>query len=220
MRVIASSTRTLSARTSGPGAGGSRIVTDGDARFDTDVGGMSWFHIRIDDSEDWREATTTRPEGLRRDGQRRPIFEVMESRIMPRCVQHDRAWTLPYTSFLEGRTGHTDRPVKFGTITPRTHRHVNRQRQLFSQEPLLRDLSTAMRKNCSSWAQAVRASFDGRAQHSPIGIQRGSGTQFPVEFFVEWFNQTVRPAKPDGGLVPTCWGKPGQQRPLCDQSVL
>jgi 5-methyltetrahydropteroyltriglutamate--homocysteine methyltransferase len=46
-----------------------------------------------------------------------------------------------------------------------------------------------------------------------IGIQRGGGIQFPVEFFVELFNQTVAGLRNVTEVwCHTCWGNPAQQR--------
>src|SRR5678816_4804215 len=46
------------------------------------------------------------------------LFEVMESRVMPRCVDAIARGPLHYTATWKLAQGLTTRPVKFGTITP------------------------------------------------------------------------------------------------------
>jgi 5-methyltetrahydropteroyltriglutamate--homocysteine methyltransferase len=64
------------------------IVTDGDARFDNDVGGMSWFQYparRFKGLAGGDYYRTRKAYGGTAKGD--IIFEVMESRVMPRCVE-------------------------------------------------------------------------------------------------------------------------------------
>jgi 5-methyltetrahydropteroyltriglutamate--homocysteine methyltransferase len=95
------------------------IVTDGDARFDTDVGGMSWFQYpakRFKGLAGGDYYRTRKGYGGAAKGD--IIFEVMESRVMPRCVGKIERGPLQYTSLWKVAQGMTARPVKFGTITP------------------------------------------------------------------------------------------------------
>src|SRR5712691_2186281 len=114
------------------------IVTDGDARFDTDVGGMSWFQYParrfkgLAGAEYYRAAR-----GYGGTGKGDIIFEVMESRVMPRCVGKIERGPLHYPYLWKLAQGLTARPVKFGTITPELiatsvgNDHYADQRDLF-----------------------------------------------------------------------------------------
>ena len=64
------------------------IVTDGDARFDNDVGGMSWVQYparRLDGLAGGDYARMKKGYGGTRKGD--ILFEVMESRVMPRALR-------------------------------------------------------------------------------------------------------------------------------------
>ena len=68
------------------------IVTDGDARFDSDVGGMSWFQYparRLKGLGGGDYHRTKKGYGGTRKGD--IIFEVMESRVMPRASARSSA---------------------------------------------------------------------------------------------------------------------------------
>src|SRR4026207_1164947 len=77
------------------------IVTDGDARLDTDVGGMSWFQYPARRFKGLSGGDYQRVrKGYGGTGKGDILFEVMESRVMPRCVgrigrgppQHTAGW--------------------------------------------------------------------------------------------------------------------------------
>src|SRR5262245_18960314 len=90
------------------------IVTDGDARFDSDVGGMSWFQYparRFKGLGGGDYARVRKGYGGTAKGD--IIFEVMESRVMPRCVDRIERGPLQYTSLWKVAQGMTGRPVKF-----------------------------------------------------------------------------------------------------------
>jgi 5-methyltetrahydropteroyltriglutamate--homocysteine methyltransferase len=191
------------------------IVTDGDARFDTDVGGMSWFQYparRFKGLAGGDYFKTRKGYGGTAKGDL--IFEVMESRIMPRCVDKIERGPLHYTALWKIAQGMTGRPVKFGTITPELIGTSIGNDYYSSQEELLDDISKAMREELLELAQAGCAIIQMEEPNIHlIGIQRGSGPQFPVEFFVELFNRTVRGLRNLTEVwCHTCWGNPSQQR--------
>ncbi|HEU4619277.1 MAG TPA: hypothetical protein VFV10_14655, partial [Gammaproteobacteria bacterium] len=95
------------------------IVTDGDARFDNDVGGMSWLQYPARRFKglgggDYYKAR----KGYRGAEKGDIIFEIMESRVMPRCVGKVERGPLQYTELWRMAQQLTARPVKFGTATP------------------------------------------------------------------------------------------------------
>src|SRR5688572_10351188 len=74
------------------------IVTDGDARFDSDVGGMSWFRYpaqRLKGLAGSDYYRMRRGYGAEKGDL---LFEVMESRVMPRCVGKVERGPLHYTT--------------------------------------------------------------------------------------------------------------------------
>jgi len=192
------------------------IVTDGDARFDTDVGGMSWFQYPARRFKGLAGADYHRTKkGYGGTGKGDVIFEVMESRVMPRCVGKIERGPLHYSSLWKVAQGMTGRPVKFGTITPELIGVSVGNDHYRSQEELFHDISAAMREELVELAQAGCAIIQLEEPNIHlIGIQRGASTgQFGVEFFVEIFNNTVRGLRDQTEVwCHTCWGNPAQQR--------
>ena len=192
------------------------IVTDGDARLDADVGGMSWFQYpaRRFNGVSGSDYYKTR-KGYGGTAKGDIIFEVMESRVMPRCVGTISRGPLHYTATWKLTQGLTARPVKFGTITPELIGTSIGNDHYANQEELLHDISSAMRDELH---EVARAGCSVIQMEEPnihlIGVQRGgTGGTLPVEFFVKIFNNTVRGLRDLTEVwCHTCWGNPAQQR--------
>jgi len=191
------------------------IVTDGDARFDRDVGGMSWFQYpaRRFKGLAGGDYYKTR-KGYGGTGKGDIIFEVMESRVMPRCVGKIERGPLQYTYLWKLAQGLTARPLKFGTITPELIGTSIGNEYYARQEELLCDISAAMRDELLDLARAgCRVIQMEEPNIHLVGIQRGGGAQFDAEFFVGMFNRTVSGLRDLTEVwCHTCWGNPAQQR--------
>ena len=191
------------------------IVTDGDARFDTDVGGMSWFQYPARRFKGLSGGDYHRVrKGYGGTSKGDIIFEVMESRVMPRCVEKIERGPLQYVSLWKVAQGMTDRPVKFGTITPELIGTSVGNDYYPNQEALIRDVSAAMREELLELAGAGCAIIQMEEPNIHlVGIQRGGGPQLGVDFFVEVFNNTVKGLRALTEVwAHTCWGNPAQQR--------
>src|SRR5437016_5472216 len=165
------------------------IVTDGDARFDTDVGGMSWFQYPARrfkglSGGDYHKVR----KGYGGTSKGDIIFEVMESRVMPRCVDRIERGPLQYSSLWKVAQGMTTRPVKFGTITPELIGTSVGNDFYADQQSLIRDLSDAMREELLELARAGCAIVQMEEPNIHlVSMQRGGGPQLGVDFFVEIF---------------------------------
>jgi 5-methyltetrahydropteroyltriglutamate--homocysteine methyltransferase len=191
------------------------IVTDGDARFDNDVGGMSWLQYPARRFKglaggDYYQARKGYGGAVKGD----IIFEVMESRVMPRCVGKIERGPLQYADLWRVAQGMTSRPVKFGTATPELVGTSIRNDHYASQEELLQDLSDAMREELVELARAGCAVIQLEEPNIHlVSIRRGGGGQLGAEFFVDVFNRTVRGLRDSTEVwCHTCWGNPAQQR--------
>ncbi len=143
------------------------------------------------------------------------LFEVMESRVMPRCVDAIARGPLHYTATWKLAQGLTTRPVKFGTITPELIGTSIGNDHYANQEDLLEDISNAMREELRELAGAGCPVIQMEEPNIHlIGIQRGgTGTGLGVDFFVKIFNNTVRGLRDTTEVwCHTCWGNPAQQR--------
>jgi len=190
------------------------IVTDGDARFDADVGGMSWFLYAARRFEGMAGADYYRS-GEGYSAQKGDIiFEVMESRVMPRCVGRIGRGPLQYATLWKVAQGLTERPVKFGTITPELIGTAVANDHYEGQDTLLQDLSAAMREELLELADAGCAAVQMEEPNIHlIGIRRGGAAQLDVDFFVDLFNRTVKGLRDRTEVwCHTCWGNPAQQR--------
>ncbi len=192
------------------------IVTDGDCRFDTDVGGMSWFlyparRFKGMGGADYYKVR----QGYGGTTKGDIIFEVFESRVMPRCVGKIGRGPLHYTYLWKIAQGMTDRPVKFGTITPELIGMSVGNDHYASHKELLLDLARAMNEELTELARAGCAIIQMEEPNIHLAsLQRhGETGQFGLDVFVEVFNQAVRGLR---GLTEvwchTCWGNPAQQR--------
>lgn len=192
------------------------IVTDGDARFDTDVGGMSWFQyparrFRGLAGADYYKARKGYGGATKGD----VLFEVMESRVMPRCVSKIERGPLHYLYLWKLAQGLTTRPVKFGTITPELIGTTVGNEHYPSYKELLNDLSDAMREELTELARAGCAIIQMEEPNIHLaGVRRhGDVGQLDVDFFVDIFNRTVRGLRDLTEVwCHTCWGNPAQQR--------
>ena len=189
------------------------IVTDGDARFDPDVGGVSWFLYParrlagLAGSDYGRAGYGTAKGDI--------LFETMESRVMPRCVGKIGRGELQYTDLWKTAQELTARPVKFGTITPEVLGVSIGDDHYGSHEQLVRDLSDAMREELTELARAgCRAiQLEEPNIHLMTVKRKGGVAELGVDFFVDAFNNTVRGLRDLTEVwCHTCWGNAAQQR--------
>jgi 5-methyltetrahydropteroyltriglutamate--homocysteine methyltransferase len=191
------------------------IVTDGDARFDSDVGGMSWLQyparrFRGLAGSDYFKAGKSYLGAAKGD----IIFEVMESRVMPRCVGQIERGPLQYADLWRLAQGLTTRPVKFGTATPELIGGSIINDFYERQDQLMWDLSSAMNAELSELARAGCPVIQLEEPNIHlISIRRGGSEEFDVGFFVDVFNNTVKGLRELTEVwCHTCWGNPAQQR--------
>src|SRR5262245_14184148 len=96
------------------------ILTDGDCRFDADVGGHNWFSYAPLHMEGFDGAFAYRKEGGRA-GLPHPrghiLHDILEARVMPDLVGAVNRGALQYTASWKAAQRLTPKPVKFGTIT-------------------------------------------------------------------------------------------------------
>ena len=96
------------------------IITDGDCRFDADVGGHNWFSYPPLHMTGFAGAHAYKAQGGRAgmpNTRGHILHDVLEARIMPGLVGPVGRGTLEFSAVWKAAQRQTKRPVKFGTIT-------------------------------------------------------------------------------------------------------
>ena len=197
------------------------IYTDGDARFDTEVNGYSWFSYPM-----------MRLGGLSLDqAYGRPQFkgrlpyprghilhEGMEARLLPRITGPVTPGDLQYTMIWTTAQRLTQKPVKFGTITAELLAMAVRDDHYKDRRQCIMAISDALRDELTKLADAGCAVIQmEEPQVHLIGPRGGVDSLLTPEFMVEVFNNTVKGLRAKAEVwCHTCWGNPAQQRIILD----
>ncbi|HXS42903.1 MAG TPA: cobalamin-independent methionine synthase II family protein [Stellaceae bacterium] len=193
------------------------IVTDGDARFDTEVGGYSWFSYPlmrlagIDYAGAYGRPTLMGRVPFARG---HILHEGLEARLQPVIAGPIGRGKLQYSALYLTAQALTKRPVKFGTITAEllglalkdNHYKSRRERIIAIADALHDELETVVAAGCT-----VIQLEEPQLHLAPL---RGAIDQeLTLDFLVEVFNRTVRGLRDKCEVWGhSCWGNPSQQR--------
>jgi 5-methyltetrahydropteroyltriglutamate--homocysteine methyltransferase len=191
------------------------IVTDGDAHFDDQVGGMSWQSYPLTHMSGlsaqgqpsvYNVAAAAHPRG-------HILHDFLEARVLPKVVGPIGPGKLEYTAMWKVAQRLTRKPVKFGTILPEllaasvTDEHY--------KDPVERTwaFSDALNKELVELADAGCPVVQ---MEEPIHMVPARGKTFGklgTAELVEVFNNTVKGLRQKTEVwCHTCWGNPSQQR--------
>jgi len=193
------------------------IVTDGDCRFDADVGGHNWFSYAPLHMEGFEGAYAYRREGGRA-GFIHPrghiLHDILEARIMPDLVGPVGRGTLQYTSIWKAAQRLTTRPVKFGTITAELIALAVRDFYYKDVRKVILAIADVLNAELTDLANAGCKVI--QMEEPQIHLLAAKGLTDDVlnpDFMVEVFNRTVRGLRAKTEVwCHTCWGNPGAQR--------
>ena len=193
------------------------ICTDGDARFDTDVGGHSWFSYPLLRMDGFDTARGARPGRAVRGGPNprgHILHEGMEARISPEITGPVGRGTLEYTAMWKLAQRLTPRPIKFGTITAELIALASRDSFYKDVRERIMAVSDALNEELMELAEAgCRAIQMEEPQIHLLGPRGAITDQVSPEFMVEVFNNTVRGLREKTEVwCHSCWGNPAQQR--------
>ena len=193
------------------------IVTDGDCRFDADVGGHNWFSYAPIRMDGFSGAQAYRREGGKA-GFVHPrghiLHDILEARIMPDLVGPVGRGTLQFTPVWKAAQRLTPRPVKFGTITPELIAMAVRDFHYKDLRKAIMAVSDALneelRELVDAGCQVVQME---EPQIHMLAAKGAAGAALNNDFLVEVFNNTVRGLRGKAEIwCHTCWGNPGAQR--------
>jgi len=193
------------------------LVTDGDCRFDADVGGHNWFSYAPIRMDGFSGAQAYRREGGKA-GFVHPrghiLHDILEARVMPDLVGPVGRGTLQFTSVWKAAQRLTTRPVKFGTITPELIAMAVRDFHYKDLRKAIMAVSDALneelRELVDAGCQVVQME---EPQIHMLAVKGIAGQVLNNDFLVEVFNNTVRGLRGKAEIwCHTCWGNPGAQR--------
>ncbi len=193
------------------------IVTDGDSRFDLDVGGHNWFSYAPLHMEGFSGAYAYRKEGGRA-GMVAPrghiLHEILEARVMPDLVAPAGRGSLQYTAVWKVAQRLTTKPVKFGTITAESIALAVRDFYYHDLRSCILAIADALNAELTDLASAGCKIIQLEAPQ--IHLLAAKGLEDEVlnpKFMVDVFNRTVSGLRGKAEIwCHTCWGNPGAQR--------
>jgi 5-methyltetrahydropteroyltriglutamate--homocysteine methyltransferase len=193
------------------------IVTDGDCRFDADVGGHNWFSYAPLHMEGFAGSYAYRKEGGRA-GVVHPrghiLHDILEARVMPDLVGPVGRGSLQYTSIWKSAQRLTTKPIKFGTITPELIAMAVRDLHYHDLHTAILAIADALNAELTELANAGCKVI--QMEEPQIHLLAAKGLVDNVlnpGFMVEVFNRTVRGLRDKAEIwCHTCWGNPGAQR--------
>jgi 5-methyltetrahydropteroyltriglutamate--homocysteine methyltransferase len=193
------------------------IVTDGDCRFDQDVGGQSWtsyppHHMSGFDNAHPRLARA----GAGGIGFPRGhiLHDYLEARVMPRIVGPVDRGEMQYAEIWKAAQRLTEKPVKFGTVTPELVAFAVQDEHYTDIPSRIMAISDAFNRELHDLADAGCPVI--QMEEPQIHLLAARGIVDKVinpEFMLKVFNNTVKGLRAKTEVwCHTCWGNPSQQR--------
>ena len=193
------------------------IVTDGDCRFDQDVGGQSWTSYPPHHMTGFEQ---THPK-LARAGAGGIAFprghilhDYLEARVMPKIVGPVGRGEMQYAEIWKAAQRLTGKPVKFGTVTPELVAFAVQDEHYADVPARIMALSDAFNEELHDLADAGCPVIQLEEPQIHLAAARGIVDKvINPAFFLKVFNNTVKGLRAKTEVwCHTCWGNPSQQR--------
>ena len=192
------------------------IVTDGDAHFDSDVGGQSWTNYPPRHMGGFDKNPQPTPAG--KGGLMFPpghiLHDYLESRVMPGINGPVSRGDLQYAAMWKTAQRMTKKPVKFGTIGPELVAFAVQDKHYKSIKDRILAITDALNEELHSLADAgcPVIQFEEPQIHL-LSIRKIVDDVINPAFSVDVFNRTVKGLRSKTEVwCHTCWGNPSQQR--------
>ena len=193
------------------------IVTDGDCRFDDDVGGQSWTAYPPNHMSglDIAHPVAT-PAG--RGGIWFPrghiLHDYLESRVMPVITGPIGRGNLQYTAMWKAAQRFTEKPVKFGGVSAEIVAFALQDRHYKSIPDRIFAIAEALNEEYHELADAGCPVIQiEEPQLHLIAIRKIQDKVINQELMMEAFNRTVKGLRAKTEVwAHSCWGNPSQQR--------
>jgi 5-methyltetrahydropteroyltriglutamate--homocysteine methyltransferase len=196
------------------------ILTDGDAHYDEEVGGMSWQGYPLTHMDGFAEVPQpmTYKIGAAAYPRGHILHDFLEARIFPRIVGPVGRGRLQYTAMWKTAQRMTKKPIKFGTILPELIAASVEDDHY--KDPVERTwaISNALNEELNELADAGCPVI--QLEEPQIHMVPARGKTFgklDVADLVKIFNNTVKGLRAKTEVwCHTCWGNPSQQRIFAD----
>jgi len=196
------------------------IVTDGDAHFDSDVGGQSWTNYPPRHMGGFDKNPQPTPAG--KGGLLFPpghiLHDYLEARVMPGINGPVTRGDLQYAAMWKVAQRMTKKPVKFGTIGPELVAFAVTDKHYKSVKDRILAVTDALNEELHELADAgcPVIQFEEPQIHL-LSVRKIVDDVINPAFSVDVFNRTVKGLRAKTEVwCHTCWGNPSQQRMFKD----
>jgi len=193
------------------------IVTDGDCRFDQDIGGQSWTGYpprHMSGFEHGHPQLARAGAGGIGFPRGHILHDYLEARVMPRIVGPIGRGELQYAEIWKAAQRLTTRPVKFGTVTPELVAFAVQDDHYKDIRERIMAISDALNEELHEVADAGCRAI--QMEEPQIHLLAARGIVDDVinpAFMLDVFNNTVKGLRAKTEVwCHTCWGNPSQQR--------
>jgi 5-methyltetrahydropteroyltriglutamate--homocysteine methyltransferase len=193
------------------------IVTDGDCRFDQDVGGQSWTSYpphHMTGFETLRPKLAKAGAGGLAFPRGHILHDYLEARVMPKVIGPVGRGEMQYAELFKAAQRLTTKPVKFGTVTPELVAFA-------VQDEFYKDIPSRIMALSDAFNEELHDLADSGCQviqmEEPqihlLAVRGYVDKVINPEFMLKVFNNTVRGLRAKTEVwCHTCWGNPSQQR--------
>ena len=198
---------------------GMDILTDGDSRFDLEVGGKSWFFYVLERLGGLKGSKSQSP-GWSGDFGIRPghiLYEVQEAYQSPIVTERLTAGQLDYSALWQVAQKMTANTVKFGTISSQSLTRMMWNEFYPSDKELILDMCDIINQELRDVAAAGCKLIQIEEPRHHFMAQDPATTDADYDFYTEAFNREVQGVDAEIWLH-TCWGNPAQQRLVTNPS--
>jgi 5-methyltetrahydropteroyltriglutamate--homocysteine methyltransferase len=193
------------------------IVTDGDCRFNQDIGGQSWTSYPPNHMDGF-DRDSPKLAAVNAGGIGFPrghiLHDYLEARVMPKIVGPVGRGELQYAEMFKAAQRLTTKPVKFGTVTPELVAFAVQDGHYTSIPDRIMAISDAFNAELHDLADAGCPVIQmEEPQIHLLAARNYVDKVINPEFMLKVFNNTVRGLRAKTEVwCHTCWGNPSQQR--------
>jgi 5-methyltetrahydropteroyltriglutamate--homocysteine methyltransferase len=193
------------------------IVTDGDCRFDDDVGGQSWTAYppnHMSGLDALHPVATPAGRGGITFPRGHILHDYLESRVMPIISGPIGRGNLQYTAMWKAAQRFTTRPVKFGAVSAEIVAFALQDRHYQSVPDRIFAVADAFNEEYHELADAGCPVIQiEEPQIHLIAVRKIQDKVITPQLMVEVFNRTVKGLRTKTEVwAHSCWGNPSQQR--------